>query len=154
MASLPCFRGGGQRVPLDVGAIFDLTWKLLLVLGLAILATRALRWLSTPGSAAGGALDILGRVAVGPQQSVVLLRVGKRRLLIGHTSQQITLLADLSADDLAIDENAEQSVARNQITLSDLRSRLTEMRAGLLGRWEIVRTDARGPRIRSEVGNE
>lgn len=87
----------------DFGYFFDLTWKLLLVLGLAVLAIRGLKWLSTPALAPASLLKVLARLPIGPQQSLVLVSVGKKRILVGQTAQQITLLADLAADDLDVE---------------------------------------------------
>lgn len=84
----------------DLGTILDLTWKLLLVLGLAVLAMRGLRWLSTPNPGAASSMRVLGRVGLGSQQSLVLLSVGSKRLVLGVTPQQITLLTELSPADL------------------------------------------------------
>lgn len=85
----------------DLGSVLDLTWKLLLVLGLAVIAARALRWMSSPAAAPAGTLTILARLGVGSQQSLVLLRAGEKRLVLGVTPQQITFLAELNAEDLA-----------------------------------------------------
>lgn len=84
----------------DLGAILDLTWKLLLVLGLAVLATRALRWIGNPTAAPDAHLKILARLGVGAQQSVILVGIGSKRLVLGVTSQQISVLAELTADEL------------------------------------------------------
>lgn len=45
-----------------------------------------------PGTAAE--LTTLARLPVGPRQSIVLLRCGKRRVLVGITPQQFTALGD------------------------------------------------------------
>ena len=94
----------------EFGPLFDLAWKLLLVLGLAVLSTRALKWLGNPAVAPDSVLRALARLPIGPQQTLVLVAVGKKRLLIGQTAQQITLLAELSDEDLAAEgENPEGS---------------------------------------------
>lgn len=87
----------------DLGALLDLSWKLLLVLGLAVLATRALRWMSSPSMAPSSVLKLVARLPVGPQQSITLLAVGSKRIVVGVTAQQITLLAELTSDDLPAD---------------------------------------------------
>ena len=79
-----------------------MTWKLLLVLGLAVLAARAVRWLSSPGLAPDSLLRVLARLPVGPQQTLILVVVGKKRLLVGQSSQQLTLLTELAEEDLVI----------------------------------------------------
>ena len=84
----------------DLGTILDLSWKLLLVLGLAVLAIRALRWLSNPQTAATSVLKLVVRLPVGPQQSLLLVAVGKTRLLVGQSSQQLAFLCELAPEDL------------------------------------------------------
>lgn len=62
-----------------------------------------IRWyarLTGQGTPAGGDdLTVLSRKNLGPKQSVVLMQVRGRTLLLGVTEQQITRLADLAADD-------------------------------------------------------
>jgi flagellar biosynthetic protein FliO len=94
----------------DPGALLDLTWKLLLVVGLAVLAARLLRWMSNPVPALGGTLQVLARVGLGSQQNLVLVGIGPKRLLLGVTPQQITVLAELTVDDLPVDANGASKV--------------------------------------------
>lgn len=89
----------------EFSVFFDLAWKLLLVLGLAVLAMRALKWLSSPSMAPESLLKILARLPIGPQQTLVLVAVGKKRILVGQTSQQLTLLAELAAEDLPSEDD-------------------------------------------------
>jgi len=84
----------------DLGTILDLSWKLLLVLGLAVLAIRALRWLSNPQMAPDSVLKLVVRLPVGPQQSLLLVAVGKKRLLVGQSPQQLVFLSELAEEDL------------------------------------------------------
>ncbi len=85
----------------DVGTLLDLGWKLLLVLGLAVVAMRALRWLSSPVLNPDGPLKVVARLPIGPQQTVVVVSVGSKRLLLGQSPNQLTLLTELDAADLA-----------------------------------------------------
>jgi flagellar biogenesis protein FliO len=85
----------------NVGALLDLAWKLALVLGLAVLALRALRWLSTP-TASRGPLTLLARVPTGPQQALLLVGLGERLLLIGQSPQQLSLLCELTSGELGL----------------------------------------------------
>lgn len=96
----------------ELGTLIDLTWKLLLVLGLAVLATRALRWLSIPTRAPDRLLRVIARLPIGPQQSLVLIAVGRRRLLVGQSTQQLTLLAELGEEDLALLADAPPDASR------------------------------------------
>ncbi|MGH2458594.1 MAG: FliO/MopB family protein [Chloroflexota bacterium] len=96
----------------EFGPLFDLAWKLLLVIGLAVLSTRALKWLSNPSVAPDSLLKILARLPIGPQQTLVLAAVGKKRILIGQTAQQLTLLAELAEDDLPAEAESSSGVPR------------------------------------------
>ncbi len=93
----------------EFGPLFDLAWKLLLVLGLVVLSTRALKWLSSPSLAPDSLLKIRARLPVGPQQTLVLVAVGRKRILVGQTSQQLTLLAELTEDDLPAEPDASSA---------------------------------------------
>ena len=71
-----------------------------LVVFLAVLAAIPLAgWLlrrsQALGGQAGGALGIGGALAVGARERIVLVRVGRRWLLVGVTPQAISLLSDL-----------------------------------------------------------
>lgn len=92
----------------ELAVLLDLAWKLLLVLALAFLATRLLRWLSSPTLTATSLLAILARQPIGAQQALLLVAVGKKRLLLGQTARQITLLAEIDADDLLAPDDAER----------------------------------------------
>lgn len=86
----------------ELSIVFDLGWKLLLVLILAFLSTRLLRWLSSPTLAPASVLTILARQPIGAQQTLLLVAVGKKRLLLGQTPRQITLLAEIAESDLPL----------------------------------------------------
>ncbi|MBX6771197.1 MAG: flagellar biosynthetic protein FliO [Chloroflexi bacterium] len=92
----------------ELAVLLDLAWKLLLVLALAFLATRLLRWLSSPTLTATSLLAILARQPIGAQQALLLVAVGKKRLLLGQTARQITLLAEIDAEDLLALDSSER----------------------------------------------
>ena len=109
----------------NLGTLVDLTWKLLLVLALAVLAARALRWLSHPAGAPETLLRVVARLPIGPQQSLLLIAVGKKRLLVGQSAQQLTLLAELADEDLPVLADALPDPLLYRTTLIDrIRARL------------------------------
>ncbi len=112
----------------ELGTLVDLTWKLLLVLGLAVLATRALRWLSVTPRAPDRVLQVIARLPIGPQQSLVLIRVGKKRLLVGQSAQQLTLLADLADEDLTVLADEPTDAPRQDKLIDRIRAHLQSAR--------------------------
>lgn len=75
--------------------------SLALVVGLIFAAFVAIkRW--GPSSIAGGrggAVRVLARCPLSPKQQVAVIQVARRLLLVGVTSQQISLLAEVSDED-------------------------------------------------------
>ncbi len=65
----------------------------------------ALRWaarrfFATPGAASGSsAVQVLSRSAFSPRQQVVLIRVGRRVLVVSDNGQQLSSLAQISEPD-------------------------------------------------------
>ena len=89
----------------------DLTGQMLKVLGVtaAIIVVMLVLWrlylrLGGQHNNAPGMLRILSRQSLGPRQYLTLVQAGERRLLLGVTEQNITLIADLSDADLPLTE--------------------------------------------------
>src|SRR5258708_33117771 len=82
----------------DVASLLDLGWKLLVVLGLAVVAMRALRWLSSPTLNGNTLLRVVSRLPIGPQQSVLIVAAGRKTLLIGQSPNALTVLAELDPE--------------------------------------------------------
>lgn len=76
--------------------------KLALVLALAYGASLALRRLGPRGRGRPGApvdcLAVLGSLTLGQGRVIYVVGVGAKRLLIGATGQQLSLLGDVTAD--------------------------------------------------------
>lgn len=89
---------------------------LALVIGLIFLARMGLRRL-TPGGATptrlGGALQVLGRTTMGPRQSVVLMRVGQRILVVGESAGAMRTLAEVCEPEEVADLLAQVSRAQS-----------------------------------------
>lgn len=79
----------------------NVLWPLLFVLALITGAAVAFRrWLWRVNRfGAGGALDVLARHSLSPKQSLCLLRLGRRVLLVGVTPERITPVADIMDPD-------------------------------------------------------
>ena len=79
-----------------------LTVCVVLIVGLAYWFTRYAVGRGAFGAFQGGRrMEILDRMPLGRDLSVVLTRVGERYLLLGTGSAGVTLLAELSAEEAA-----------------------------------------------------
>jgi flagellar protein FliO/FliZ len=89
---------------LSVGYGWLLAETLVALVAVCLLALVALRWglrrLGMPGSTDGGRIRVLERVAIDPRQSLLLVEVGSRVLLIGTGEGPMALLADIDPASL------------------------------------------------------
>jgi flagellar biosynthetic protein FliO len=78
--------------------MFNGAWPMLVVLALiAGLAWGARRWLNGMNRATGGAaIDILARQFVSSKQTLCLVRLGRRVVLLGVTPDRMTTLCEIS----------------------------------------------------------
>jgi flagellar protein FliO/FliZ len=67
-------------------------------------AVGVLAWLMRRGaggmSGAASSMRVVAVQHLGPRERVVVLSVGSRNFLLGHTAHQVSMLAELSAEDL------------------------------------------------------
>ncbi len=86
-------------------ALVSFLWMavcVVLVIGLAYWFTKFTAGRGTFGVFQGGRqMEVLDRLPLGRDQSVVLARVGERYLLLGAGTAGITLLAELTAEEAA-----------------------------------------------------
>jgi flagellar biogenesis protein FliO len=82
--------------------------KILLAMGLVVALILTLKWGAgkvAPGMAggrSGKAISILSRLPVGPKQQLMLVRIGRRAVLVGNTGGQMNSLCEITdADELA-----------------------------------------------------
>jgi len=79
-----------------------MTFCVVLIIGLAYWFTRFMAGRGPFGSFQGGRqMEVLDRLPLGRDQSVVLARVGERYLLLGTGTAGVTLLAELTAEEAA-----------------------------------------------------
>jgi len=80
---------------------------LALIIGLILVAVWLARRFGGPGLR-GGAMTSLIKVLdtrmLGPKKYVTVLKIGGRTLAVGVTEQKITLLCEMAADDLPVEE--------------------------------------------------
>ncbi|WP_295765099.1 flagellar biosynthetic protein FliO [uncultured Oscillibacter sp.] len=89
----------------DAAALASFLWLIVcvvLVLGLAYWCTRYIAGRGGFGALQGGRrMEVLDRLPLGRDQSVILARVGGRYLLLGAGTAGVTLLAELTAEEAA-----------------------------------------------------
>lgn len=88
----------------EIGTLLGMLLAVALVLALAYGCTRLLarRGALLPGGGRGGRLRVLERLSLGREQSVVVAQIGVKRVLLGVTPAQITLLRELSGEEAAL----------------------------------------------------
>lgn len=101
----PISRGDAiERLTLPENGFFSMFWPLLVVLGVVMgIAAAVKKWM--PGAArvtGGGAISILARQYVSSKQSLCLVRLGRRVVLVGMTPNSMTTLSEVTdADEIA-----------------------------------------------------
>ena len=92
-------------MPKGDAALASFLWMLVcvvLIVGLAYWFTKHVVGRGAFGILAGqGRMEVLDRLPLGRDQSVVLARVGERYLLLGAGTAGVTLLAELTAEEAA-----------------------------------------------------
>jgi flagellar protein FliO/FliZ len=99
--------------PLAIGSLMRLTGGLLVVLLLVFLAAWGLRRMARIPGRGGGALRVLGGLAVGQRERVVLVQVGAEQLLLGVAPGRVEKLHLLDSPLITATESpATSSFAR------------------------------------------
>ena len=94
-------------------------WSLLMLLAVLAcipLVLLAIRKMQTFQPAGARALEIAAQLPLGARERIVLVRMNERVLVLGVTTQQVTLLAEASAADLPLPAQppaAFQALLRN-----------------------------------------
>ena len=74
------------------GGLAQVTFSLLLVLGVIFAAAWALKRLRGVGQRGAGTLRIIANLSLGPKERAVLIQVGQQQLLVGVAPGQVTTL--------------------------------------------------------------
>jgi flagellar biosynthetic protein FliO len=116
----------GAEQPSVAGLLLRTLGALLLIVGMIVAATW---WLRRYGGARFGrtvkdapVLEVLATVPLGERRSLSVVRFGERTLLIGSTTQGITLLATHAP---AKDESKEENRVPARVSVADLLERET-----------------------------
>ncbi len=83
----------------DLAVLGRVTASLVVVVVLALLAARLARRAGRGGGSTG--LRVLERTGLSREASVAVVEVGGRGLVVGVTAQGVTLLGELTADELS-----------------------------------------------------
>ena len=98
--SLSLTQGGGT-----LDSILTLTWMLVCVLVVVVLAYLFTKYVAGRGGSllgAGGGTDqfkVLARLSLGRDQSLALVQAGERNLLVGVAPSGLSLVAELTAEE-------------------------------------------------------
>jgi len=74
---------------------------LALLSGLVVLVAWLLRKNYGAGAGPSSGIRVLTSQSVGPRERLLVVRVGNRGFLVGHTPTQVSLVAELDPEDLA-----------------------------------------------------
>ncbi|WP_210668666.1 flagellar biosynthetic protein FliO [Pseudomonas protegens] len=90
------------------GQLAQMVFGLLLVVGLIFFLAWVLRRMQSTAVKGGQVIEIVGSRAIGPRDRLLLVRVGKEQILIGHTPGSIEALHVL-AEPVEVPAGARQA---------------------------------------------
>lgn len=100
----------GAEDPLSYQVLLRMSGGLLLVVGLVFAAAWGVRRFGRLPAAGSGTLKLLGGIAVGQRERVVLIKAGNERLLLGVAPGRVQMLHTLAGET----QEAPQSAAPNE----------------------------------------
>ena len=116
-------------MPTQVLSILGMLLVIAATLGLAYWFTKHIAGRGFVQSAAGGQrteLRVLGQLALGKGQRLLIVRLGQRCLLLGISAESITLLAELSEEEAAPWLSSAQDAPQNMAFLEAMRNILSQ----------------------------
>jgi flagellar protein FliO/FliZ len=107
----------GTATDLGVSDLMPSLWRLfgalllvvVLIWGTMWIARRVLKGRMT--GASGSDMRVLDRVFLGPRRSIEVVTVGNRFLVVGVTDQSISMLTELSEEDLIVSRETQSPMA-------------------------------------------
>jgi flagellar biosynthetic protein FliO len=96
---VPWYRHGVVALAAVLGVIFGLLWLLR-------------RYVPSMGKTAGGPMRVVARTAISPKQSVALLEVGRRYVLVGITADRLTNLGHIQDPDESFHVRTQTAASR------------------------------------------
>jgi flagellar biogenesis protein FliO len=110
-----------QRGNADVVDVKRLGIAMAIVLGAIFVSQKVWKRMGMPGAGgrAAGALQVVSRLSVSPKQQLLLVRVGRRLVLVGNSGTQMNSLCEIADPEEAAGLLGQQAVAaREEMTTS------------------------------------
>ena len=101
-----------QPVATSTGGGFQVLMILILVLGLMIAAAWFLKRFNTTGVTSGGAIKIVGGIAVGSRERIMVVEVADQWIVVGVTASNINALATMPKQEETL-QKQEFAVSNN-----------------------------------------
>lgn len=89
-----------KPMPSSTGGIFQIIIVLILVLGLMVGAAWLMKRFNSSGISSPGNIKIVGGVAVGNRERIMVVEVGDQWIVVGVTSTNINALSTMPKQDL------------------------------------------------------
>lgn len=102
--------------PLSMGSLVQVMLGLFVILGVILGGAFLLRRLGYWQLSSNGAMKIVGGLAMGPREKIVLLQVGKRQLVLGVTPGRIQTLCEMDENVLPeVDQDLPASAFQRKL---------------------------------------
>jgi flagellar protein FliO/FliZ len=101
-----------QPVTTSTGGGFQVLMILILVLGLMVAAAWLLKRFNTAGTNASGAIKIVGGIAVGSRERIMVVEVADQWIVVGVTASNINALATMPKQEETLQDH-EPAVSNN-----------------------------------------
>jgi flagellar biosynthetic protein FliO len=118
----------------DTQLLLQSIGSLLLVLAILFAMVFAARWFVQRRPQGGRRLIFVEAMALGNRDKLLLVEVDGKSLLLGVTTQNIRLLAELDAQDVVASSLGQQGQQENSVSEAD-QSGLSQKFSQLLGRY-------------------
>jgi flagellar protein FliO/FliZ len=89
-----------KTIPSSSGGIFQILFVLLIVLGLMIGAAWLLKKFNAAGAPSGGNIKVIGGVAVGNRERIMVVEVADQWIVVGVTSNNINALSTMPRQEI------------------------------------------------------
>ena len=90
-----------QATGSTAGGLFQVLLVLILVLALLIGAAWLLKRVNVPGITSGNAVKVVGGIAVGGRERIMVIEVADQWIVVGVTQQQINALTTMPKQDIS-----------------------------------------------------
>ena len=95
----------------STGGLFQVLMVLFVVLGLMVAAAWMLRKFNSTGTSSGGTIKIIGGIAVGSRERIMVIEVADQWIVVGITASSINTLSTMPKQETSLQE--EQAASGN-----------------------------------------